>query len=119
MLNDIRIAFRNLLLQIMSTALDLRAKMIDVSEAHVETLRDASAKSSLAESISAEVLWYFKKLVAKLPKAYRRVVLLRVLEELSYSEISKRLKIPKGTVMSRLFRVRQKLWRLVDYLKAE
>jgi len=33
-----RIAFRNLLLQIMSTALDLRAKMIDVSEQHVETL---------------------------------------------------------------------------------
>ena len=33
-----RIAFRNLLLQIMSSALDLRAKMIDVAEQHVETL---------------------------------------------------------------------------------
>ncbi len=90
-----------------------------VVQAHVETLRETSAKSSLAESISAEVLGYFKKLVARLPRAYRRVVLLRVLDELSYSEISKRLKIPKGTVMSRLFRVRQKLWRLVDYLKAD
>src|SRR4051812_3249647 len=33
-----RIAFRNLQLQIMASALDLRAKMIDVAEAHVETL---------------------------------------------------------------------------------
>jgi argininosuccinate lyase len=33
-----RIAFRNLLLQIMASALELRAKFIDVAEAHVETL---------------------------------------------------------------------------------
>lgn len=33
-----RIAFRNLQLQIMSTALELRAKMIDVAEQHLETL---------------------------------------------------------------------------------
>ncbi|MGZ5260220.1 MAG: lyase family protein, partial [Burkholderiales bacterium] len=33
-----RIAFRNLQLQIMATALDLRAKMIDIAEQHVETL---------------------------------------------------------------------------------
>ena len=91
-----------------------------VARTHASTLRnDETGSSSLAESISSEVLNYFKKLVARLPKAYRRVVLLRVLEELSYSEISKKLRIPVGTVMSRLHRVRQKLWRLVDYLKAE
>ncbi|OGA45344.1 MAG: hypothetical protein A3F74_05330 [Betaproteobacteria bacterium RIFCSPLOWO2_12_FULL_62_58] len=33
-----RIAFRNLQLQIIATALDLRTKMIDVAEQHVETL---------------------------------------------------------------------------------
>jgi argininosuccinate lyase len=33
-----RIAFRNLLLQIMASALDLRSRMIDVAEQHVETL---------------------------------------------------------------------------------
>ena len=33
-----RIAFRNLQIQIMATALDMRAKIIDVAEQHVETL---------------------------------------------------------------------------------
>lgn len=90
-----------------------------VVRAHLDSYRERSGKSTLAESISREVLDYFKKLVARLPRPYRRVVLLRVLEELSYGEISKKLKIPVGTVMSRLHRVREKLWRLVDYLKAE
>ena len=37
-----RIAFRALQLQIMASALDLRAKMIDVAEEHVETLMPGS-----------------------------------------------------------------------------
>lgn len=40
---------------------------------------------------------------------YRTVLILRVLEERSYEEISEILGIPKGTVMSRLFRARQQL----------
>ncbi len=40
---------------------------------------------------------------------YSAVLILRVLEERSYEEISEILGIPKGTVMSRLFRARQQL----------
>ncbi len=40
---------------------------------------------------------------------YSAVLVLRVLEERSYEEISEILGIPKGTVMSRLFRARQQL----------
>jgi len=47
--------------------------------------------------------------MAKLPEDYRTILVLRVEEEFSYDEISKILKIPKGTVMSRLARARQKL----------
>ena len=44
-----------------------------------------------------------------LPEDYRTVMLLWAVEELSYKEIADTLEIPIGTVMSRLFRARQRL----------
>jgi RNA polymerase sigma-70 factor, ECF subfamily len=45
----------------------------------------------------------------QLPLAYREVLLLCELEEMSYQEISAALAIPMGTVMSRLSRARRAL----------
>ena len=45
----------------------------------------------------------------KLPVAYREVLLLCEVEEMSYQEISATLAIPMGTVMSRLSRARKAL----------
>ncbi len=53
-------------------------------------------------------------IMAKLPEEHRTILLLRVEENLSYEEISNILKVPKGTVMSRLSRARQKLKELFD-----
>ncbi|MEO0094587.1 MAG: RNA polymerase sigma factor [candidate division WOR-3 bacterium] len=47
--------------------------------------------------------------MARLPEEYRVILILRVEEELSYEEISQSLNIPRGTVMSRLARARQRL----------
>lgn len=47
--------------------------------------------------------------MARLPEEYRIILILRVEEELSYEEISQSLNIPRGTVMSRLARARQRL----------
>jgi RNA polymerase sigma-70 factor (ECF subfamily) len=47
--------------------------------------------------------------LARLPEEYRTVVLLALLEELSYREIATALSIPLGTVMSRLHRGRKLL----------
>jgi RNA polymerase sigma factor (sigma-70 family) len=47
--------------------------------------------------------------VNALPHAFREVVVLRELEELSYSEIAAAVEIPVGTVMSRLSRARRLL----------
>ena len=44
-----------------------------------------------------------------LPVDYREVMILRELEEMSYQEIADVVKIPLGTVMSRLSRARQRL----------
>jgi len=47
--------------------------------------------------------------IQKLPKEQRSIFILKVFEDMSYKEISDTLNIPRGTVMSRLSRVRQKL----------
>ena len=49
--------------------------------------------------------------LATLPIAYREVIVLRELEELSYLEIARVAAIPVGTVMSRLARARRLLRR--------
>lgn len=47
--------------------------------------------------------------LAELPEHHRAVVLLREVEGLSYEEMAETLKVPKGTIMSRLFHARKKL----------
>lgn len=47
--------------------------------------------------------------IARLPEEFRTILVLRVEQEFSYEQISAILDIPKGTVMSRLARARQKL----------
>ncbi len=55
--------------------------------------------------------------VSKLPLIFREVIILRDIQELSYEEISEILKIPLGTVKSRVNRARLRLQkRLKDLL---
>lgn len=54
--------------------------------------------------------------VAELPEEYRSVVIMALVEEMSYKEIATALSIPLGTVMSRLHRGRKLLQAaLLDY----
>jgi RNA polymerase sigma-70 factor, ECF subfamily len=50
----------------------------------------------------------------ELPVHFREILLLCEVEEMSYQEISETLAIPSGTVMSRLFRARKALRRLLQ-----
>ncbi len=64
----------------------------------------------LAEKITAAIY--------QIPEAHREILLLREVEGLSYEEISDILKIPKGTVMSRLFHARLKMQKILsDYVE--
>jgi RNA polymerase sigma-70 factor (ECF subfamily) len=57
--------------------------------------------------------------VARLSPDQRAVFVLRVVEEMSYAEIARALGISPGTVMSRLFRARERLAQaLTPYLGA-
>jgi RNA polymerase sigma-70 factor (ECF subfamily) len=58
--------------------------------------------------------------LATLPEYHRQVILLREVEGLSYEEIAKVMKVPKGTIMSRLFHARRKMQAaLADYVDGE
>ncbi len=49
----------------------------------------------------------------QLPDLHRTILVLREMDGLSYEELSERLGIPKGTVMSRLFHARRKMQSLL------
>ena len=56
----------------------------------------------------------------ELPEYHRAVILLREVEGLSYEEMAKILKVPKGTIMSRLFHARRKMQAsLKEYLEGD
>lgn len=58
-------------------------------------------------ALKEEMRRYVRTFVDSLPDRLRVVVILREVEDLSYEEISDMLKIPLGTVRSRLFNARQ------------
>lgn len=59
--------------------------------------------------INNETRQLLMKALNDLPDAYKEILILRYFEDFSYSEISKILDCPLGTVMSRLNRAREKL----------
>jgi len=74
-----------------------------------ETLDDEALPAvASAESVRLEVR-DLQTALAMLPAEQREIVLLVGLEQLTYAEVSHALGIPIGTVMSRLFRGRERL----------
>jgi RNA polymerase sigma-70 factor (ECF subfamily) len=57
---------------------------------------------------------YIEELLGRVPVDFRTCVILKDLEELSYEEISSHLKIPVGTVRSRISRGREMLKKLYE-----
>ncbi len=69
----------------------------------------SALRRELAEKIEAAL--------AEIPEKHREILVLREVEGMSYEDLSHVLKIPKGTVMSRLFHARAKMQRILgEYL---
>jgi RNA polymerase sigma factor (sigma-70 family) len=75
-------------------------------ETHASGHEVASPATILEHAEDAELI---KNAMNELPPEFREILTLRHQEELSYQEIGDILKIPAGTVMSRLARARAKL----------
>ncbi|HLK15108.1 MAG TPA: sigma-70 family RNA polymerase sigma factor [Fimbriimonadaceae bacterium] len=67
---------------------------------------DSSPEAIVIRAFESEELW---AAIDRLPLPYREMIVLRELEELSYSEIATAVGVPIGTVMSRLARARHRL----------
>ena len=63
---------------------------------------EVKANSTVTEKI-------IQKAISKLPPKFRQVILLRDVQEFSYEEIASILKVPLGTVKSRVNRARLRL----------
>src|SRR5438874_10799761 len=81
-------------------------------EIHASGHESASPVTLLERAEDSEVI---KNAMDELPAEFREILILRHQESLSYNEIGATLKIPIGTVMSRLARARGKL---KEYLAA-
>jgi RNA polymerase sigma-70 factor (ECF subfamily) len=78
---------------------------VDGEEVNLPTVKD-TPESILLQRSDWQVV---QQALEELPVAYREVLLLCEVEEMSYLEISATLAIPMGTVMSRLSRARRAL----------
>jgi RNA polymerase sigma-70 factor (ECF subfamily) len=68
-------------------------------------------------ALRAELAEKMEKALDQIPEKHREILVLRELEGMSYEDLARVLKIPKGTVMSRLFHARAKMQSLLtEYL---
>jgi RNA polymerase sigma-70 factor (ECF subfamily) len=90
--------------------------LIDSGAVRESAFPHAPARTPEQEVIDSMATGEIEEALASLPAEYRLVVTLALNDEMSYKEISKALRIPMGTVMSRLHRGRKILQtRLYDY----
>jgi RNA polymerase sigma-70 factor (ECF subfamily) len=73
-------------------------------------------KTVVRKELREKIQWALDQL----PDYHRAVILMREDEGLSYEDMAKALKVPKGTIMSRLFHARRKMQELLrDYLEGD
>jgi RNA polymerase sigma-70 factor (ECF subfamily) len=95
-------------------------RMVDGDPEVMDTIahRDKHQDCMLDSVIAKETATRIRAAIERLPDKLRMVLLLRVDEEMSYEEIAEALRVPTGTVMSRLNRARERLREdLGEYLR--
>jgi len=75
---------------------------------------DDAASELIAPDAAADVTLDLQRCLLHLPDEQRAVLLLVTLEDMSYQEVARILRVPLGTVMSRLSRARGRLRELME-----
>ena len=89
----------------------IRARAADATVALDAEAYDVAARSSPLDLLEVGDI---DAAIRRLPGEQREVLLLVALEQLSYGETAQALGIPLGTVMSRLYRARERLRTLLS-----
>ena len=92
----------------------LKRQKFTISESQLpqgslELVEDTGKADASEQLVRDELARKIENEIDHLPAEFRAVFILKTYEELSYEEIANTLKISKGTVMSRLFRARERL----------
>ncbi len=96
---------------------DVRAFLAS-DEAGESTIEPAEAPEVVEAAMDERFDEEVKHALDELPEDFRQVVVMALVEGMSYKEIASALECPLGTVMSRLYRGRQMLRRrLADYAR--
>ncbi|MDH4223311.1 MAG: sigma-70 family RNA polymerase sigma factor [candidate division Zixibacteria bacterium] len=80
-----------------------------LKEGSLESLSDTVKADSINHLAKKELMEKIEQEIESLPVEFKSTFILRTYENLSYEEIAQALKISRGTVMSRLFRARERL----------
>jgi RNA polymerase sigma-70 factor (ECF subfamily) len=76
--------------------------------------RESPAPDASDTLVSSELTAKIESAIDSLSPKYKSVLVLRVYEEMSYEDIARTLDISVGTVMSRLFRAREKVREVLE-----
>jgi len=91
-----------------------QAQALDDLELAASALAQERHEALEAASLKEGLLSVLREQMLRLGEACRRVLDLRDVQGLSYADVGRKLKVPIGTVMSRLARCRQSLKELVQ-----
>jgi RNA polymerase sigma-70 factor (ECF subfamily) len=93
------------------TFMQRRSRQTNFSGLSTEEIFPAAPESDNPDEKAerSEMMAALEQAIERLPAEQKVVLLLRTREDLSYQELSERLGIEMGTVMSRLARAREKL----------
>jgi RNA polymerase sigma factor (sigma-70 family) len=104
----------------------IRKKRLNVVSLHTLSEEDIEEKQMQVRaeglnpeesSIKKQESEKLKSIIEQLPLRYRKLIILRYYDELSYEEIAKQLNIPLGTVKAQLFRARDLMANIINYKK--
>lgn len=80
-------------------------KQVEWSEPHFNEIPDETISELYEEGFDPEL--FTQDILQKMPTEYREILVLKFLEGMSYREISDVLKIPEGTVATRINRAKK------------
>jgi RNA polymerase sigma factor (sigma-70 family) len=104
----------------------IRKKRLNVVSLHTLSEEDGEEKHMQVRaeglnpeetSIKKQESEKLKNIVEQLPIRYRKLIILRYYDELSYEEIAQQLDIPLGTVKAQLFRARDLMANIINRKK--
>jgi RNA polymerase sigma-70 factor (ECF subfamily) len=96
-----------------NTCRDARAKRRPLVGLEADRLT-SQTPSPLAALDAAESKARVQRALTALDESHREVIVMRHFEGLSYAEMAEALAVPEGTVMSRLYRARKALVRIME-----